>query len=498
MPKAKNWGAERTCLVAAPNGVDAQPVVAALQSAGFKTVLAATESSALAALERGNLAAVFASHRLGQLAVSTVTARAAHGHPQIPVVVLGSSASIQDAVDAMQLGCADYLSLPVEPKTLLDRMRKLFDRHSEAKQQTPSLQAGFMGLVGGSPAIRRVLESIEKISRYKTNVLILGESGTGKELIARALHARGPRRQNVFIPLNCTTLGKDILENELFGHEKGAFTSANERKKGLFELADGGTLFLDEIGEMDPTTQPKLLRVLERNEFRRVGGASKVKIDIGVIAATNRNLEESIRAGKFREDLYYRLKVVTIAIPPLRERKEDIPALIETFIADFNRRHDGKIQGISPKALKLIMEHDWPGNVRELKNAIESAAILASGDRMGPESFADLSALPAGHARPGLAASAGALSFPLGSSLAEVERKLIFATLDKYRTKKATADVLGLGLRTLYAKLDQYKAKGMDADSALPGSNPSPGAGPTGRRASGRAARAATRRRVGG
>jgi len=172
----------------------------------------------------------------------------------------------------------------------------------------------------------------------------LGDSGTGKELIARALHSLGPRRQNVFVPLNCTTLGRDILENELFGHEKGAFTGANERKKGLFELADGGTLFLDEIGEMDPGTQPKLLRVLERNEFRRVGGFSKVKIDLSVIAATNRNLEENIRAGKFREDLYYRLKVVTIVIPPLRERKEDIPALIEAFITDFNRRHDGKIR----------------------------------------------------------------------------------------------------------------------------------------------------------
>jgi DNA-binding NtrC family response regulator len=322
-----------------------------------------------------------------------------------------------------------------------------------------------MGLIGNSTGIRRVLESIQKVSRYKTNVLILGESGTGKELIARALHSLGPRRQNVFVPLNCTTLGKDILENELFGHEKGAFTGANERKKGLFELADGGTLFLDEIGEMDPGTQPKLLRVLERNEFRRVGGSSKVKVDLSVIAATNRNLEEYIRAEKFREDLYYRLKVVTIVIPPLRERKEDIPALIEAFIADFNRRHDGKIQGIAPQALKLIMEHEWPGNVRELKNAIESAAILASGDRIGPDSFVEMGSLQPGSVTATVARNSGALSVPVGVTLAEVERDFILATLRRYGTKSATARVLGIGLRTLYTKLDQYQARAA-ADSA--------------------------------
>jgi len=466
MPRTKSWGSGRTCLLAVPSGVDAKPVVAALESVGFATASVSTESSALAALERANLAAAFVSQKLGPLALSSVTARAAHSHPQVPVIVLGSSTSVQDAVDAMQHGCADYVPLPVEPRLLLERARKLLAPQSGLEAGTPALQPGFMGLVGNSSAIRRVLESIEKISRYKTNVLILGDSGTGKELIARALHSLGPRRQNVFVPLNCTTLGRDILENELFGHEKGAFTGANERKKGLFELADGGTLFLDEIGEMDPGTQPKLLRVLERNEFRRVGGFSKVKIDLSVIAATNRNLEENIRAGKFREDLYYRLKVVTIVIPPLRERKEDIPALIEAFITDFNRRHDGKIQGIAPQALKLIMEHDWPGNVRELKNAIESAAILASGDKIGPESFTEMGSLQAGDFTAAAARTSGALNLPLGVTLAEVERGFILATLRRYGTKKATARVLGIGLRTLYTKLDEYGAARADADSA--------------------------------
>lgn len=466
MPRTKPFGAGRTCLVAVPGGVESGPIKGMLASAGFAVNTASTESSTLAALERGNLSAVFVSQKLGPVALSSIVARAAHGHPQVAVIVLGSSTSVQDAVDAMQHGCADYLPPPIEPQTLLVRVRKLLDRQQTVSAGSPPLQPGFMGLVGGSPAIRRVLESIEKISRYKTNVLVLGESGTGKELIARALHTRGPRRQSLFVPLNCATLGRDILENELFGHEKGAFTGANERKQGLFELADGGTLFLDEIGEMDPGTQPKLLRVLERNEFRRVGGSSKVKVDLSVIAATNLKLEDSIRVGKFREDLYYRLKVVTIAIPPLRERKEDIPALIETFIADFNRRHDGKIQGIAPQASKLIMEYAWPGNVRELKNAIDSAAILANGDTIGPESFAELAQAPRAIKSSASAGTTGTLTFPVGVALAQVERELILATLRRYKTKKEAARILGLGLRTLYTKLDQYSINEEPADSA--------------------------------
>ena len=317
------------------------------------------------------------------------------------------------------------------------------------------IAAPFSGLVGSSAVIRRVLSSIERISRYKANVLILGESGTGKELVARALHSMGPRRTQLFVPLNCATLGRDLIENELFGHERGAFIGASQRKKGLFELADGGTLFLDEIAEMDPSIQAKLLRVLERNEFRRVGGSGKVKVDLSVVAATNKKISEAIGAGKFREDLYYRLKVVTIDIPPLRARKEDIPALIETFIADFNGRNEGKIQGIAPQALKLIMEYDWPGNVRELKNAVEGAAILASGDNLGPEAFLDLATGSAPEGGPGGPATLG---ISIGKTLAVAERELILATVARFPVKRDAARVLGIGLRTLYTKLAEYDA----------------------------------------
>jgi DNA-binding NtrC family response regulator len=307
------------------------------------------------------------------------------------------------------------------------------------------------GLVGSSTAMALLHDTVEKVARYKTNVLLLGESGTGKELVARALHARGPRRHKLFVPVNCATLGRELLENELFGHERGAFTGATERKKGLCELADGGMLFLDEIGEMDPSTQAKLLRVLERNEFRRVGGTEKVKVDLSVIAATHRNLADGIAQGNFREDLYYRLKVVTIVIPPLREHREDIPALIDHFIADFNARNGQpahpRIRGISPALLRRFMEHDWPGNVRELKNAVESAAILASHETL------EVDALEGG-AR---AREAGDhVVIPADATLADAERRIIFARLGRARTRMEAARTLGIGLRTLYTKLRQY------------------------------------------
>jgi DNA-binding NtrC family response regulator len=310
-----------------------------------------------------------------------------------------------------------------------------------------------LGLVGQSPALLAVFARITKVSRYRTNVLLLGDSGTGKELIARALHASGPRRAKLFVPLNCATLGREILENELFGHERGAFTGADERKKGLLELADGGTLFLDEIGEMDPSTQAKILRVLERHEFRRVGGMSKIKVDLSIIAATNRNLEEAIATGQFREDLYYRLKVVTLVVPPLRERREDIPALVDAFVADFNRRHDGKIRGVTPHAMAMLMARDWPGNVRELKHVIESAAILAGGD-----TIETIEPEPPGM-RParGRTAPPELLEIAWTSTLPEVERRLIEEHVRRAPTKAEAARTLGIGLRTLYTKLRQFE-----------------------------------------
>jgi DNA-binding NtrC family response regulator len=434
-----------------------------LQIAGFEPKLVRSGAPALADLERRPWAVVFAAQSIGPDGLQALIARTARQRFAPPVVVLGTAAVLQDAVDAMQLGAADFIAPPFSSDGLVARLDKLLVDPPPVVPAPDAPSFEHLGLAGRSAALTRVCAAIARISRYKTNVLVLGESGTGKELIARALHAMGQRRNHLFVPLNCATLGRDILENELFGHERGAFTGANERKKGLFELADGGTLFLDEIGELDPSTQAKLLRVLERNEFRRVGGMAKVKVDLSLIAATNRNLEEAIAAGRFREDLYYRLKVVTVVVPPLRQRREDIPALIDSFIADFNRRNGGKIRGISPLALRRLMEHAWPGNVRELKNAVESAAVMTNGDTIGPADFEGVqlrtTAVPAGlGALPRLSSPAGeGIVVPANASLSEVERILIADHLRRARTNAEAARRLGIGLRTLYTKIRELR-----------------------------------------
>ena len=465
--------ASGACLVVIPAGNGA--VAEALETAGLRAVAAADERGALEAIEGGPLAAVYVAQELGAPALARLVAAAGQRQADAPIVVLGSSGTVQEAVDAMQLGAADYVPPPYDPDALVRHLARAAER--AAPTAGAPFPPGLLGVVGTSPAMRKLYDAMEKISRYKSNVLLLGESGTGKEIIARALHERGPRRQHQFVPVNCATLGRDILENELFGHERGAFTGANERKKGLFELADGGTFFLDEIAEMDLSTQAKLLRVLERNEFRRVGGTAKVKVDLSIVAATNRNLEDAIAAGRFREDLYYRLKVVTLVVPPLRERREDIPALVDAFVVDFNRRTGGRIRGVEPAALARLVERVWPGNVRELRNAVEGACVLAAGDVVFE---ADLEVLPAPGDRAAArfprsprgeldappVGSAATIAIPLGCSLAEAERRIILASLAHHGTRARTAKALGIGLRTLYTKLAAWSDAPKDAETA--------------------------------
>jgi DNA-binding NtrC family response regulator len=461
MPKSRTWGRGRACLAV---GVANEPAFrASIEELGLAPDFATSEAEALAFLERKVYIVAFVPQQLGVATLQALVMSVGQRQPEVPVVVLGSSANLQDAVDAMRLGASDFLAPPFLSGVLEARLKKVIAEavpNAGIDARAPSL--GYLGLVGKSPAMMKLYAAIERISRYKTNVLVLGESGSGKELIARALHTCGPRRKHLFVALNCATLGREILENELFGHERGAFTGANERKKGLFELADGGTLLLDEIGELDPSTQAKLLRVLERNEFRRVGGTTKVKVDLGIIAATNRNLEEAITSKRFREDLYYRLKVLTIVVPPLRDRREDIPALIDAFIADFNRRNDGKVKGIAPPALRQLMEHDWPGNVRELKNAVESAAVMSTGDTIGPEDFENLRLNVASSPARGViatfplrsaSATGDTIAVPAEANLADVERLLIGDRLARAPTKADAARTLGIGLRTLYTKI---------------------------------------------
>jgi DNA-binding NtrC family response regulator len=475
MGASGRFGNGRSILVAAQAG--AAELVSALGRAGFAPAVAGDEREALEAMDAGTFSAAYVSNALGMPAVTRLVAAAGPRLGDAPVVVLGASGTVQEAVDAMQLGAADYLPPPHAPDELLRRLAAALSR-PQARPEGPSAR-GLLGVVGSSPPMRRLYDQIERVSRYKSNILLLGESGSGKEIIARALHERGPRRQHLFVPVNCATLGREILENELFGHERGAFTGANERKKGLFELADGGTFLLDEIAEMDVSTQAKLLRVLERNEFRRVGGTAKVKVDLSIIAATNRDIEGAIAAGRFREDLYYRLKVVTLVVPPLRERREDIPALVDAFIADFNRRSSGRIAGIAPAALDRLVRREWPGNVRELRNAVEGACVLASGDVVALEDFEQLrpAAAPPRRARPrgastprapeaAKAAGGPAVAIPIGCTLEEAERRVVLATLRHHRTRARTARALGIGLRTLYTKLAAWGHDAEDAETA--------------------------------
>ncbi len=473
MGAVARFGEGRACLLAA----GAPDLAEALARAGFAPTVARDERQALAALDRTSPSAVYVAQALGAASVKMLVAASAQRCADAPVVVLGASGTVQEAVDAMQLGATDYLAPPHDPDAIVGRLAMTLARARRREEGAPR---ALPGIVGTSPAMVKLYGAIEKVSRYKSNVLLLGESGTGKEIIARALHECGPRRGHLFVPVNCATLGREMLENELFGHERGAFTGANERKRGLFELADGGTFFLDEIADMDVSTQAKLLRVLERNEFRRVGGTAKVKVDLSIIAATNRSLEEGIATGRFREDLYYRLKVVTLVVPPLRERREDVPLLVDAFVADFNRRTGGRIQGVEPAALRRLAELDWPGNVRELRNAMEGACVLAAGDVVSaadlehlrpprrsssPRPAPSLRAAEGERAARSAPPSRATIEIPIGCTLEEAERRVVLAALRHHRTRARAARALGIGLRTLYTKLAAW-GPGADAETA--------------------------------
>ena len=322
--------------------------------------------------------------------------------PETAVVMITAHGSEKIAVEAMKAGAEDYVPKPFDNEEIrvvvaraLERTR--LERENRLLLDRIDREFRFENLIGSGPGMRRVFEMIQKVAETDLTVLIRGESGTGKELVAQALHQRSPRRTRPFVAVNCAAISKELVESELFGHEKGAFTGADARRIGRFEAADGGTIFLDEIGDMAPETQAKVLRVLQEHEFERVGGTAPVDVDVRVVAATHRDLEEEVKAGRFREDLYYRLKVVEVDLPPLRERLEDLPALVERFSVQLAERLDRERVRISPEALARLACHGWPGNVRELRNVIERAGVLCSGERI-EEVDLQLDRAPAGDA----------------------------------------------------------------------------------------------------
>jgi DNA-binding NtrC family response regulator len=310
--------------------------------------------------------------------------------PETPVVMITAHGNESIAVEAMKLGADDYVPKPFDNDEIRLVVRRALERTQLARENRllrdrVERAFGFESLIGSGSAMRRVFETIEKVAETDLTVLVRGASGTGKELVAQALHERSARKGRPFVAVNCAAISRELVESELFGHEKGAFTGADSRRAGRFEAADGGTIFLDEIGDMAPETQAKVLRVLEERAFERVGGTKLIKADVRVVAATHRDLESEVAEDRFREDLYYRLKVVEIQLPPLRERPEDIPALSQRFVEEVAERHGRKQKLLTPDALVRLRAHAWPGNVRELRNVIEQAAVLAPGEAIGAE-----------------------------------------------------------------------------------------------------------------
>ena len=383
---------------------------------------------------------------------------------ELPVILITAYAEVEKAVEAMRLGAFTYLAKPFSNQQLLAGVRKAIEHYGLIREirrlrdeATP--RSGFGGMIGKSPSMRAVYQLIEKVAPTPSSVLITGESGTGKELVARAIHNHSPRRDAPFISVNCAALSEHLLESELFGHEKGAFTDAVTMRKGRFELADTGTLFLDEVGEMPPQLQAKLLRVLQDKSFERVGGNATLQVDVRILAATNKDLKDEVDKGHFREDLYYRLNVIHIHLAPLRERVDDIPALVSHFI-EKNSRSLGRPLDISPEALRLLISLPWEGNVRELENTIERAAILCNSDRIEPEDVQpDSSQLVNAHEwSTGLELNQ---FIPDNLSLAEVlngiEERLVRKALDDTGYVQArAAEQLGITKSLLQYKMKKY------------------------------------------
>ncbi len=374
--------------------------------------------------------------------------------PDCSVVIMTAFGAVETAVAAMRAGATDYITKPLnfdELLIVLERAletRRLRTETSQLRERL-SERFDFDNIVGASPEIQRVFNVVAQVAPARASVLITGESGTGKELVASALHERSKRRDGPFVKLHCAALAETLLESELFGHERGAFTGAVARREGRFEQADGGTLFLDEIGEISPSVQVKLLRFLQEQEFERVGGTKTLRVNVRIIAATNRDLAAAVREGTFREDLYYRLNVVSIEMPSLRDRPSDIPLLAAHFLERYATENEKELSGFSDSALEAMMAYDWPGNVRELENAVERAVVLSPGPRI------ERDALPAAVV-PRHEASQGP-SIP-GASLAELEKHAILKTLEATggSTSKA-ADILGISVRKIQYKLHQYR-----------------------------------------
>ena len=429
---------------------------AVLQEEGYEVAEAADGPEAIRSVEQEPFDLILLDIRMPGMDGIEALMEVRKISPYVPVLMMTAYASVKTAVEALKAGAFEYLIKPLD----IDELKILIEKaleHYHLREENLALKErlgdrfDFSKIIGRSEKMKELFDLLARVAPTDATVLILGESGTGKELVANALHHNSPRAGGPFIKVACAALPETLLESELFGHERGAFTGAVARREGRFWSAHRGSIFLDEVGEMSATTQSKLLRVLQEKEFESLGSTRTIKVDVRVIAATHKDLEKEIREGRFREDLFYRLNVVPVSIPPLRERKDDLPSLAVHFLSLYREKNRKDLKEISPKALDLLIRYDWPGNIRELENCIERAVIVARGEMITPADLPpQIQALSMGKENQGIL-------FPSGISLQEMEKALILKTLeDTGGNRSRAAEILGINRRTLQIKLKEY------------------------------------------
>ena len=441
--------------------------VALLRKWGCDVMGVGSAEEALAAFTRFRPAVIIADVELPGMDGLHLLRELGRELHEVPAIIITGKGSNERAVQAIEAGAFWYIEKPLHAPilhALLDRaLGRARDRRQVAALTRQLRDAGRLGeLVGASKSMREVMQLVEHAAPSTASVLITGETGSGKEIVARTIHSLSPRAQGPFVAINCSAIPESLMESEIFGHERGAFTGAAERRLGCFELADGGTLLLDEIGEMPAPTQAKLLRVLEDHKVRRLGSKSESPVDVRVLASTNKDPEQAVAQGQLRQDLFFRLNVFHIHLPPLRARKDDLPLLVENILRDAGRKHGREVRGVANEVMELFQGYPWPGNVRELRNVLEHAVIVSDRDVISREH------LPSGFGKPapaGRSALAG-IRFPAGATVDEVERELILQTLESTSSNKTrAAELLGISLKTLHNKLKEYEAgaKGHEA-----------------------------------
>ncbi len=427
---------------------------------GYDTRCVYTGNDALNLIESERFDIVITDMKLPDISGFSIIEKVKKKDVDIPVVMITAFSSLQTAIDAMKKGADDYLTKPVNIDELELILKKIWEKqllvlqNRELKQRLHD-KYDFSGLIGNTPEMQLVFKTITEIAPTAATVLVYGDTGTGKELVANAIHHNSDRKEKPFIALHCASLSEGVLESELFGHEKGAFTGAMSQRRGRFELADGGSLFLDEVGEMSMHVQIKLLRVLETGRFERVGGEKTLESDVRIIAATNKDLEEEIKEGRFREDLYYRLNVINLKLPLLRERREDIGLLAGSFLQKYTTKNKKDINGFSSQSVKMLNNYDWPGNVRELENVVERAVVMSKKEIIEPESLPSNINLSSRKSRK------ETFRIPSGTTMKEIEKKVILETLQTTNgSKSKAAKILGISTRKIEYKIKEWSQEG--------------------------------------